>query len=285
MSTGHTGPPIGPPPGGQWGHTTGSGDSLNAGNNINIIQPPPPPPPPRRSRGWLVAVCLALVCAAVAGALVERKLTEGDAVSADTRTAAAPQSSPAAPAQPTVPPASTAPPPASAEPGFTLAPTTTAPAPAPVPVATTPPPPTTTAPAKDAVRYNGPVRLSGSIDLDANPPQLTGDDAPGVLGGFGVLYTSYTSGQGAMASGRSGVFPNFGPGLAPYKDDATPTRKRCSDLLRSQATDSLVIETNTRFCVRTVNGRIGLMTVEDYAAAPFGSGAFNGHALIWEGVG
>ncbi|MER5349848.1 hypothetical protein ABT093_05895 [Kitasatospora sp. NPDC002551] len=283
---------------GQSGNVSGGGSAYIAHGSITITQPPPPPP--RRSRGWLVVLaCAVLAGAAVAGTEIGQRLV-GDNSNDTGAQVTQPVPGPPAPPSPTPTPTPsptpsptptpTPQPPAPAEPGFTLAPTAEAPAPPAPPVTTTAPPATTparpspVASVKETVRFEGTVRLAGSVDLDENPPRVLSNQEPSLyLPGFGVNYPTPGSGQGATAVGGVGGFPPL-PALAPYTGPQDPTRKRCADLLSSQATEALLVETGTRFCVRTINGRVGLVTVEGYDGTGF-TYTFNGHVLIWEAIG
>ncbi|MFE6865628.1 hypothetical protein ACFVFS_03665 [Kitasatospora sp. NPDC057692] len=283
MSTGDTGHPV-RPANGQAGHVAGGGHSLNAGGSITITQAAPPPPP-RRPRVGAVLLCAALVGAAVLGALVERKLAERDSAgpAAEVGAAASPSAVGSASARtpspeppPAAPPVTTASPEAAT--GFTTppaaggpsSPSVGAPPPAAGPAHSSPP-----AGTAETVRFEGTVRLTASVDLDENPPRVLSEDEPPLIKGFGVHYILDAGGQGASAANSGG--------LAPLTGSTAPTRRQCSDLLSTQASYSLPIERTTRFCARTVFGRIALVTVEEFRPSGF-RGAFNATVLVWNGT-
>lgn len=119
------------------------------------------------------------------------------------------------------------------------------------------------APAADEVRWQGKVRITESIDLDAEPPRSTLDN------------DIYSDDGPAL-----GAWP--GVHVAPWDDSATPRRDECYTRAVTQSYDDNQVivkklKVDARYCIWTRGGHAALLTVKE----PDGD-AFFADVLVWE---
>jgi hypothetical protein len=118
-------------------------------------------------------------------------------------------------------------------------------------------------PAADEVRWQGKVRITDNIDLDAEPPRSTLDND---------IYAE----DGPALGSRPGVH------VAPWDDSATPARDECYTRAVTQSYDDNQVivkklKVDARYCIWTRGGHTALLTVKE----PDGD-AFFADVLVWE---
>ncbi|MFF8953431.1 hypothetical protein ACF09I_32190 [Streptomyces sp. NPDC014940] len=117
----------------------------------------------------------------------------------------------------------------------------------------------------DAIQYTGTVRIAyAGPDLDVVPPKIGEYDNDVHLG----LVEPPRISTGLSSSA-----------LALWSDSAMPSRQQCSDLISTQAIESVEVKKGTVVCLRTDAGRIAVLTVTSTSNG-FGSGEM-AQVTVW----
>ena len=108
------------------------------------------------------------------------------------------------------------------------------------------------------IRWAGTLNLT-YLDLDSVPPRVLSSNSGASAY---VSYARASSGKFSKATlyGRPGGFFTTEPTIALWSNSAEPTRQQCSDLISTQAVETLPVSKDSRYCVKTAANRVAFIT-------------------------